>query len=111
MMAAARPRISVVVDESTLETLRRVAVVQGRSVSSVVGEMCQELEPGLRKVAELGEAYAAMSEAQKASMRLAVESTDERVARPLGEALEAVQSAFAEWQEIADGRDDLTPPR
>lgn len=113
-MVAARPRLSIVLDEGVHETIRRVAAVQGRSMSSVVAEMVTELEPGLRQVADLGEAMDRMSEVQRADWRRAVRTAGEEVGGPLEDAVKGFQEALNRLQKVSAevGADAaLTPPK
>lgn len=82
-----RPRLSVTLEADVYETIQRVALVQGVSMSSVVQGLAREMEPGLRRVAELGEAMAAASASQRESIRRAIARTDEELAVPLADAL------------------------
>lgn len=107
-MAAKRPRISVVLDEDVLDTLRRLATVEGRSVSKVVGELVSGLEPGLRPVVELGEAFESMTEARRAAVRAAVEAGEPGLVEPMRAALEAFGQVMLEVREAAAGDD--SPP-
>lgn len=78
-MPAVRPRITVVLNPDTLDVLRRAAKVQGESVSKLVSGMCDELVPGLERVAHLGEVFQASTLAQKESVRAGLEAADDEV--------------------------------
>lgn len=100
-MPAVRPRVSVVLDENVADTLRRVAAVQGRSVSSVVGDLVTEFEPGLRQVAELGEALDRLNGEQRDAVRRSVAAADQDIAGPLGHAIEQLQAVMGRVHEFA----------
>lgn len=89
-MPTAKPRISVTLDPSTAEILRRAAKVQGQSVSKLVGEMCTELAPGLERVAKFGEAFQASTLAQRESIRAGMNGADDVVHGLVQEALVAM---------------------
>ena len=82
-------RISFTCSDSVADTLKRAAKVQNRSVSSLIAELLSDLEPGLRNVAEIGEKLDALTDEQKKERLSAVDLTDERLARPMHEAMDA----------------------
>lgn len=108
-MPARRPRITVVLDESTVETLKRLAAVEDRSVSAIVAEILETFEPGLERAAEVGERFHAMAASQKDAMRRAIAFAEESVAGPLNEAFKAVSAVYEMSKEGAGAGDALAP--
>lgn len=107
-MSAKRPRVSVVLDADVVETLQRVGAVQGRSVSRIIGEILRELEPGLRKVADLGEAFDRLTAEQASSLKRAVHAADADLGAPLEDALGTVLQVLGRLDELAT--DAANPP-
>jgi len=103
--------VQVSLADDVAETVRRVAAVQRRSMSAVIGELVTEMEPGLRRVAELGEQFEQASVEQRASIQRAIERADEDVAVPLEQAFSAMSRGFDNAARVSDGTGDLTPPR
>lgn len=110
-MTAVRPRVQVSLADDVAETVRRVAAVQGRSMSAVIGELVTEMEPGLRRVAELGEQLERVSVEQRAAIQRAIEWADAEVAPPLEQAFSAMSRGLDEAARVGAGNADLTPPR
>lgn len=87
-------RISFTCPDSVADTLKRVAKVQKRSLSSLITELLTDLEPGLRELAEIGERLEALIDEQKKERLSAVGLTNECLARPMYEALDACTQIF-----------------
>lgn len=112
-MPAARPRVSVVLDEQVHETVRRVAAVQGRSLSRVVADLVSEMEPGLRQVADMGEAFQELTAEQVESVRRAVADVDAEISPTLRDGLVNLGLVVERLNGLvkAGGRPDSDPPR
>lgn len=106
-----RPRVLVTLDWDVLETVGRVARLQGRSKSALVRELVTELEPGLRRLADLGEAYESLEEQQRETLRRAVFDADERLGEPLQAAVTTAVEALQELDSLARAASKMTPPR
>lgn len=109
------PRLMISVPPHVKRTVERVAVVQGKSQSAVVAEILEELEPGLLRVAMLGELLRDMTQSQRESLRAGVEAAEEDVARAIGASLEALGMFDGAVSGALDGAlgddwDDDRPP-
>lgn len=94
-MPTSKPRVSITLEPHQAEVLERVARAQGSSISALVRELVEAVEPGLRRVADLAEAAERASEEQRDALRRAVLRIDEEVAEPLLAALGVGGEAWA----------------
>lgn len=102
-MATSKPRLTITFEPHQAQTLERVAALDGRSVSALVRELVESLEPGLRRVAELGEATQRATEEQRAEIRAAVARIDQELAEPLAEAMGMSLAVMRELDELTQG--------
>lgn len=109
-MPTTKPRLTVTLPEQVYATVQRVAAVQGGSMSSVIVELVESMEPGLRRIADLGEAMDRATEEQRQAMRDAVAVTDERLAGPLAEAMGISVEVLREYDRLAAGLSPDDPP-
>lgn len=93
MGASLTGRFTVNFDDQTADMLRRLAALEGRSVAAIVRELVQAVEPSLRALVDLGEAWETGPETVKAQLRAAVDQSDEQYRKPLEEALKTATEA------------------
>lgn len=89
-MATLKPRITITLEPEHYAVLRRVAKVQGGSMSRIVTDMVSELAPMLNSVAVALEAAAQAQLGMKVSIREAAKQAEDDM-RPL---LQIVRSQF-----------------
>lgn len=108
------PRLIVTVKPHVKRTIERLAVVQDRSMSAIVGELLEELEPSLLRLVMLGEAFREMSESRKESLRQGIDAAEEQVHAAMMQAMEAaglIESVLEDAVEAANGdENDGQPP-
>lgn len=82
------------------EVLRRLAEMQGRSISAVIRELVDGVRPGLERVIELGEAYEAASLATREIMADATQAAEAELGPQLAELREATQAVIRRVREL-----------
>jgi uncharacterized protein (DUF1778 family) len=81
-MPTAKPRVQVTVTESQHHLLRRLAKLQGRSMSAVLAELLEEIAPVLERVAVVMQAAERAQASVREGLRTSAEQAEEQV-RPL----------------------------
>jgi hypothetical protein len=81
-MPTAKPRVQVTLTLPQHETLRRLAALQKRSMSSVISELFETVLPALERVAVVLQAAVRAQDSQRAGLLASAEQT-ERDLRPL----------------------------
>lgn len=98
-MATAKPRHSITFEPDDYEVLRRMAELQGGSVSKIVSELVSSVMPALRRVVELVEAANQAEGAVRENLaRLAAEAE--------GPMVESLGGTLAEWEQLMDTLQD-----
>ena len=82
-MGTNKPRVSVTLEPEQHDVLARLAALEGRSIGSLVRELVDAVEPGLRRTVELGEAYQQATTGARDALRRAVTEADEDVTQGL----------------------------
>lgn len=108
-MVLVKPRVTVTLEPYQAETLRRVSRVNGVSISSIIRDFVEAWEPGLRRIADLGEAMEQADAAQRAELAAALQRVDEELALPLQEALQTSTAALEAIDAVA-GVAQVDPP-
>jgi hypothetical protein len=86
-MPTAKPRIQVTVTNSQYELLKRLAKLQQRSMSAVLSELFDQIEPVYERVAVVLQAAMRAQDSMKDGLRTATESAERELAPMLGAAM------------------------
>lgn len=106
-MATAKPRHSITFEPDDYEVLRRMAELQGGSVSKIVSELVSSVMPALRRVVALVDAANQAEGAVRENLaRLAAEAEG-----PFMESLEASQAQWVDMMEMLQEGAEGSDPR
>ena len=86
-MPTAKPRIQVTVTESQYQLLKRLAQLQDRSMSAVLSELFDQIEPVYERVAVVLQAALRAQDSMKQGLIAATESAEAELAPMLAQAM------------------------
>lgn len=96
-MATKKPRAMITLEFEDHDVLKRLAEIQGTSVSKIVGELIHEVVPQLKAV------LAALEQAKAASEKLTPEAKARLRAKMEGKEAEAIEAMEEFRKELDDG--------
>ena len=104
-MPTTNPRIQVTVKPSQYELLKRLAKLQGRSMSAVVAELFDQLEPVYERIAVVLQAAVRAQASAKEGLRQATEQAEAEMAPHVAQAmgqLDLLVQTSASWPGASD---------
>jgi hypothetical protein len=116
-MPTAKPRLQVTLTRPQYDLLKRLAKLQGRSASSVVAELFEQVYPVLERVAVVLQAAARAQESAKDGLRLSTEQAERDLRPVVAQALGQLDLLQADFERAAEparapaaGRRGLSTP-
>lgn len=104
-MATTKPRHSITFEPADYDVLRRMAALEGSSISRIVSDLVSSVTPALSRAVDVMEAAAnARGEVQQNLRRVADES-EPAMLEAMGTALAEFEALMGEMQRAANGED------
>ena len=87
LMATTKPRIQVTLNENTYATIKRLAKLQGQSMSKVVGDVMESIHPPLMRTVALIDAANDAPDKVKTDLVRAAETLEKELSHAVGSSL------------------------
>lgn len=94
-----KQRITVTVDDQTVQTLRRITALSGSKLSPFINELLSAVEPSLRQTADLLERAAQVKTEAQQQLAAAASQADAALRPSVQQAVQSWQAGMAQLDE------------
>jgi len=102
-MATSKPRHSITFEPADYDVLRRMAALEGSSVSKIVSELVGAVTPALSRAVDVMEAAARAHEDVHESLRRSAEEAEGPLLDVMQTSLDEFEAVMAQMQSVAEG--------